>query len=157
MSLIRRVAGRRAVRDDGWRLRVLGEALRLGLPRGGGACGAVAVAINDLLFGGTGTFVGAFNSRLWHSFDHYFIGHIGVRDAHGSIWDAEGAFDDEDDMEEFRAWGMIGPNEDPWYLDDEAAGDAVIDVIGLDTIRRLDCPPGLDAHAILRAAIKAVE
>ena len=155
VRLIRRASGCRAAQDDDWRLRVLAQAARLGLPTGGGACGAVAVAINDLLFDGKGTLVGAYNAFIWQNFDEHFIGHVGVRDARGSIWDAEGAFDGVDGLEEFRAWGMIGPDEAPWYLEDEAACDAVVAPIDLDTIESLDC--NVNAHAILRAVIKAVE
>ena len=104
--------------DD--RLDILGRAADYGLRVGGGDCAEVAIAINRLLFGGKGRYVAAVNSFLWSS--GTLVGHVGVQDEHGVIWDADGTYDDEDAREEFRAWGMLDWEDPDYGLPNEDAG-----------------------------------
>ena len=93
---------------------------------GGGLCVANAVILNRLLFQREGRYIAAVNWPLWLQ-RRNFVGHIGVEYAN-NIWDTEAVYDtqDADDVEEFRAWGMLDPYDWGFDGDDEAAEDARI-------------------------------
>ena len=101
---------------DGDRLEILDEA---GLPFGGGACGEVAIAIRDVLFGGSAELLAVVNKALWKR--GTFVGHVGVDPGDGAIWDSRGCYFGDDAIESFRAWGMVDP-DDPDYWGDGGAG-----------------------------------
>ena len=140
---------------DEQRLQILGHAKEEGLSGWGGECGEVAIAINELLFGGRGQLVAAINVPMWKIFDR-LVGHVGVRDANGSIWDADGTYDDEEDKEEFRAWGMVDPDDDDFDVSEEEAYEAEIVEMSKEQVRQSlsDCSVRNPYDAIKSTMIK---
>lgn len=115
------------------RLEILGHAVDAGLAFGGGACGEVAIAINDVLFDGKGTLVAVANKALLDQ--GRFVGHVGVRDKRGVVWDSEGTYDNADALEEFKAWGMVDARDHD--LTDEEAHEVVMFDTMPNAVRRL--------------------
>lgn len=138
-----------ALTDDE-RLAVLGEAQLQGF---GGECGAVAIAINKVLFNGRGRLVAAVNAPLWERHE-WFVGHVGVR-YRGVIWDAEGTFEGSEGIEEFRAWGMLDPHDSDYaeHLTEEEAYEAEIIPMTRDLVEVVFpfCAPGNPERALIEA------
>lgn len=88
-------------------IRAAGES---GFSGFGGECGVAAIALNRVLFGNEGTFVGAFNVAF--QAQNSLVGHIAVRvphPEHGVVyWDADGKLKHADDIE---SWGMLDPED----------------------------------------------
>jgi hypothetical protein len=88
------------------------------------------------------------------------VGHVGVRDRNGVVWDGEGAYEG-DAIEEFLAWGAVDPGDPDYGLDDEAQALDVVLLDGPDALRAaqaMPCPARApDPHKLLLAARMAVE
>lgn len=135
--------------DDTWRLRTLAAAQKHGFKGTGGLCGAAAMAINVGLFVDQGQYVAAVNWPMWRR--GHFLGHVAVRDARGVLWDAEGTFEGPDGLEEFRAWGMLDPENPDYKLTEEQAYDARIISLTRPQVQKLfDWDPDL-TDLLLRA------
>jgi hypothetical protein len=133
------------------RLAILAEAYDLGLRGHGGECGAAAMAMNEVLFGGKGKYVAALNMKILR--DGFVVGHIGVLHD-GIIWDVDGTFEDDEGFEDFLEWGMVGP-EDYGLTDDEAQDAKILYPTKGEMLASL--PPGQKEKvrryaSILRAA-----
>jgi hypothetical protein len=134
------------------RLAVLAEARIHGM---GGYCGEAAIAINKILFDGKGELVAALNGPLYYD-KGIIVGHVGVL-FDGDIWDAEGTFEGEDGVEEFRSWGMVDPEDPDYRLSPEDAADAEVLAMSAQEIRlALDVCPAEDYEAKLLAARRDV-
>jgi len=135
------------------RLDILGEALDNGLPTFAGACGATAIAIRDVLFDGHAEVVAAVNRHFWRQ--GRAVGHVGVRDSRGTIWDGEGTYEG-DAVEEFMAWGMLDFSDPDHGLTNEEQAEEVLLLEGKDAMRAArqmqTFGPALDPGPILRAA-----
>lgn len=145
----RRVASVAAVSlTDQDRLDILGRALDAGLSTHGGDCGAMALAINHHLFGGQGKLVAAVNDHLWKR--GHFVGHVGVQDAHGSIWDGEGTFDGKSGREQFRAWGSVDHRDSDYHpITENQAHSARIRLVTEQQIRQMLPSDNSHHHEIL--------
>ena len=84
---------------------VLQRAREAGFSGFGGNCFQAAMAINQVLFGGAGRYVGAFN-RLFHQHGE-FVGHLAV-EFDGAYWDADGI---PKEFEDIESWGMLDPED----------------------------------------------
>ena len=139
------------------RLDILGEALDNGLPTFAGACGATAIAIRDVLFDGRAEVVAAVNRHFWRQ--GRAVGHVGVRDSSGTIWDGEGTYEG-DAVEEFMAWGMLDFSDPDHSFTDEEQAEEVLLLEGRDAMRAArqmqTFGPALDPGPILRAARASV-
>jgi len=134
--------------DD--RLAILGEAHILGF---GGECGAVAIAMNDVLFDGKGKLVAAVNMPLWRR--GHLVGHVGV-EHRGIVWDSEGTYEGSSIEEDFLAFGMVDP-DDPHYqplTKEEAEDAAIIGVTERQVQRLLPFCPARNPRTALMAARK---
>lgn len=79
----------------------------------GGNCGWVAIKINDVVFGGTGTLVAALNRFLLQRHGRW-VGHVAVlHDGH--YYDAEG----EKPEELILSWGMLDPQDQDYFTPEE--------------------------------------
>lgn len=97
----------------------------------GGCCGSAALAINEVLFDNEGKIVIALNNTLLRR-DEHFIGHVGVLDADGVIWDAETVYVGAEGFDDFKDCGMIAPDDPSYGVTEEEAEDA--DVYVFDTL-----------------------
>jgi hypothetical protein len=138
---------------DDERLEILGLAHDLGLYGMGGECGETAIAINRLLFGGRGQLVAAVNWPLWQR--GRLIGHVGV-EHRNVVWDAEGTYDDEEALEDFRAWGMLDPDEHPELTEDEAYDARIVRVSERQVRSALPACGSTDPWRAIRAAVQSV-
>ena len=140
--------------DDRWQ--ILQLAVKNGLQGMGGACGETAIAINDVLFGGKGTYVAAVNEYLFNQ--GKLVGHIMLK-VGNEYWDTEQTFDvdDEDGISKFESWGMLDESDPDWELPDENAayGIKIIEVTK-DQIREMLGNESCFAnpHDILIAAVE---
>lgn len=80
-----------------------------------GRCAAVAMAINETLFGGMGTVVAAYNLAMMKRHAR-FLGHVAVY-YRGRYWDSTGEILRED----LESWGMLAP-DDPDYAEEYGKG-----------------------------------
>jgi len=95
----------------------------------GGNCAAAAIAINDVLFGGTATYVAALNVFFFEKMKHA-VGHVVVQICDGGpLLDADGRFKGDDDV---KSWGMLDSSDPDWASQVEAE-DLEIDEEGYDT------------------------
>ncbi len=149
--------------EDEDRLDILAIAGDLGLGCGGGFCGGIALAINRLLFGGSGEPVAAVNRYLWKTHRRP-VGHVGVRapssddPSEDIIWDAEGTFEG-DVIEDFLAWGMLetdDPDYAPLFPKPTKTNSARLEKLGSDVIL-LDGDEALDAIQIMGVKGEDVE
>ena len=149
---------RRRPLTDEERLDILGIAADEGMVSFSGGCGAVAVAMREVLFDGEAEVVAAVNRHLWAQ--DWPVGHVGVRDGNGAIWDGEGTYEG-DAIEEFLAWGAVDPGDPDYGLNDEAQALDVVLLDGPDALRAaqaMPCPASApDPHKLLRAARATVE
>lgn len=81
---------------------IMQAARQHGLHGFGGECWAVAVAINQVIFGGTGTVIAGLNNPLFEAAG-ITVGHAAVS-ARGACWDADGRPKEENEVE---SWGML--------------------------------------------------
>lgn len=91
---------------------ILTAAREAGAQGFGGRCGAAALAIQAVLFADQEdvAIAGALNAPLWER-HQYAIGHVGVEDHEGWVWDLDAYPKGSDDIEH---WGMLD-EEDPDY------------------------------------------
>ncbi len=143
---------------DEERLDALGLAAEDGMVSFSGGCGAVALAMREVLFDGEAEVVAAVNRHLWRQ--GWPVGHVGVRDRNGVVWDGEGTYEG-DAIEEFLAWGAVDPGDPDYELDDEAQAFDVVLLDGPDALRAaqaMPCPARApDPRKLLLAARMAVE
>jgi hypothetical protein len=123
----------------------------------GGCCGAAALAINEVLFGNEAEIVMALNQSILDD-DEDFVGHVGVLDKEGVIWDFRMVYVGAEGIEDFRAWGMVGPDDPSYDLTEEEAENAEIYLFdSLDEAREAigkttRCPCGTELADVLRTA-----
>lgn len=132
---------------------ILGLANTIGFHGTGGCCGAAALAINKLLFNDEGQILIAANKALFER-DRRLVGHVGVLDENGVIWDAEQCYEGEEGIDDFIEWGMIDP-EDPEYqvTEEESEKVELIELSNKDARKQFEpCPHG-DQESILKKAI----
>ena len=92
----------------------------------GGQCGRVAIAINNVVFGGKGRYVIATNPHISEHKKRMFMGHV-VVEWKKRLFDATGNIDDEDTVE---AWGMVDHTDPDYdYLTEEQALDGQLHYI----------------------------
>lgn len=149
--------GRRPLTDEE-RLDILGLAADEGMVSFSGGCGAVALAMREVLFDGQTEIVAAVNRHLWAQ--DWPVGHVGVRDGNGAIWDGEGTYEG-DAIEEFLAWGAVDPGDPDYGLSNEEQAYSVDLLEGAEALRvaqAMPCPASApDPYTLLRAARAAVE
>lgn len=130
---------------------------RFGFHGDGGCCGAAALAINEVLFDNEAEIVMAINQSILDK-EEDFVGHMGVLDQDGVIWDFRTVYVGAEGIDDFREWGMVGP-DDPRYdlTEDEAENAKVYLLDSLDEAREIvgnaKCPHD-NLASILRAAMK---
>jgi hypothetical protein len=91
----------------------IGENIRrLGLHGQDGECGLAAIAINEMIFGGNGSYVAALSGPLLA--EGRFVGHVAVYRG-GRYWDARGALS----LDELRSYG----GDDPALIQFEDANE----------------------------------
>jgi hypothetical protein len=159
-SAARRPAPRKQRRPltDEERLDILSLAADEGMVSFSGGCGAVALAMREVLFDGQAEVVAAVNRHLWAQ--DWPVGHVGVRDGNGAIWDGEGTYEG-DAIEEFLAWGAVDPGDPDYGLSNEEQAYGVDLLEGAEALRvaqAMPCPASApDPYLLLRAARAAVE
>lgn len=159
-SAARRPAARKQRRPltDEERLDILGEALDNGLVAFSGACGATALALREVLFDGQAEVVAAVNRHFWRQ--GRTVGHVGVKDLSGTIWDGEGTYEG-DAVDEFLAWGMLDASDPDYGLSSEEQAEEVLLLEGEDALaaaQQMPCPAwAADPGRVLRAARAVVE
>jgi hypothetical protein len=143
---------------DEERLDILGLAADEGMVSFSGGCGAVALAMREVLFDGQAEVVAAVNRHLWRQ--GRAVGHVGVRDLGGTIWDGEGTYEG-DAVEEFLAWGMLDFSDPDHGLSSEEQAEEVLLLEGEEALAaagQMPCPARApDPGRVLRAARAAVE
>ena len=159
-SAARRPAARKRRRPltDEERLDILGLAADEGMVSFSGGCGAVALAMREVLFDGQAEVVAAVNRHLWAQ--DWPVGHVGVRDGNGAIWDGEGTYEG-DAVEEFLAWGVLDFSDPDYGLSSEEHAEEVLLLEGKDALvaaEQMPCPARAPNPArVLRAARAVVE
>jgi hypothetical protein len=124
----------------------------------GGCCGAAALAINEVLFDNKAEIVMAVNQVLLDR-DRSFVGHVGVLDKKGTIWDFRTTYTGAEGQDDFMEWGMVGPDNPDYNLTEQEAESAEIYVF--DSLEEAQevvcksaiCPHGVDLASILRTAM----
>lgn len=143
---------------DEERLDILGLAADEGMVSFSGGCGAVALAMREVLFDGQAEVVAAVNRHLWRQ--GRAVGHVGVRDLGGTIWDGEGTYEG-DAVEEFLAWGMLDFSDPDHELSSEEQAEEVLLLEGEEALaaaQQMPCPTRApDPGRVLRTARAAVE
>lgn len=144
--------------SDEERLDILGLAADEGMVSFSGGCGAVALAMREVLFDGQAEVVAAVNRHLWRQ--GRAVGHIGVRDLGGTVWDGEGTYEGNA-VEEFMAWGMLDFSDPDHGLSSEEQAEEVLLLEGEEALaaaQQMPCPARApDPGRVLRAARAAVE
>lgn len=108
---------------DDKRLEILSLAADIGFDGSGGNCGAAAIAINDVLFKGRGSFLAAVNKTLFD--EGHIAGHIAVL-YNDIVWDYEGTYEGDEGIEDFRSWGMVDPDDPSYNISPIEAEQAII-------------------------------
>ena len=131
---------------------------KLGFHGTGGCCGNAALAINEVLFDNQGKIVMALNNTLLQR-DEDFVGHVGVLDEDGVIWDADTVYVGKEGFEDFRDWGMVGPDDPEYGVTEEEAQDAEVYIFddlseAKNVITGGTKCPHVDLATILRTATK---
>lgn len=112
----------------------------------GGACGGAALAIQATLLP-KGKLVAAVNAPHYHQ--GRLLGHIAVQDRAGRFWDAAGFYPpDADDLEDFREWGMLDPDDPDFFLDGWPLGERAHEVL-IVTLTPADIEAHLPGSSIL--------
>lgn len=101
-----------------------------------GRCGAVAQAINEILFKSQGVLVMAYNEPFMNRHAS-FIGHVAVK-YRDRYWDSEG----EVDFEDLLAWGMLDPHDLEYA---ERFGDGWNEAVALSAATK-EMPGGIVIH-----------
>jgi hypothetical protein len=86
-----------------------------------------------------------------------FVGHVGVLDADGVIWDAEAVYVGTEGFEDFRDWGMVAPDDPKYGVTDDEAQDAEVYIFdslaeAQEVIGTTTCPCDMDMVGVLRTA-----
>ena len=116
----------------------------------GGECGAAAVAINRVLFGGKGTLIAFLNKFLLEEEGEMF-GHVAVK-WEDSYWDSEG----EKQREMMEAWGMLDENDSNYNFTSEEDAYEVIEQI-LSESEALESFRGCNLESMIEALSSAKE
>jgi hypothetical protein len=137
------------------RLDILAIAKRLGFHGINGCCGSAALAINEVLFDNKGQIVMAANSTILHR-NEDFVGHVGVMDEEGVIWDSETVYVGKEGIEDFIGWAVVDPKDDRYNLVECEASN--VDIFVLNSMEEarntINACPHADLVEILRTAKK---
>ena len=114
----------------------------------GGECGAAAVAINRVLFGGKGTLIAFLNKFLLEEEGEMF-GHVAVK-WEDSYWDSEG----EKQKEVMEAWGMLDENDSNYNFTSEEDAYEVIEQV-LSEAEVLESFRGCSLESMINALSEA--
>ncbi len=144
---------------DNQRMAILEKAADFGLDGYGGNCGEAAIAINRLLLGNKGKYIGVFNKWLYRK-QRRMAGHVVV--IYGdNIYDAEGMWEGDAAKlpaipEDIETWAQPG-RDDPDYdfPSDKAAEEVEIVLLTEATIQVNFIQTGKPFEAI-RKAIKVL-
>jgi hypothetical protein len=138
------------------RLDILALAAEMGFHGTEGCCGSAALAINEVLFDNKGQIVMALNKAILRR-DNDFLGHVGVLDNSGTIWDSDTVYIGKEGVEDFMEWGMLAPDDPNQGITKEEADDVDVFILksldeAVDIIGGTTCKHG-DLAIILRTAM----
>ena len=134
------------------RLDILALAAEKGFHGTEECCGSAAIAINAVLFDGKGRIIMAINNSLLQR-DQDFVGHVGVVDENGTIWDSKTVYVGREGVEDFLEWGILGEEYD--VTANEAFDVKLFFIDSMEEAREIiDACPHDDLEEILRTAKK---
>ena len=132
------------------RLDILTIARGLGFHGTNGCCGSAALAINTVLFNGKGRIVMALNNSILQR-DEDFVGHVGVVDKNGTIWDSETVYVGREGVEDFLEWAIL--DEEYEVTANEAFDVRLFFMDDMEEARKtINACPHADLEQILRTA-----